>query len=229
MYTMGNTKNNLKSNKLFKTREVLYLVKDLPYFNINDLKGATDKEYYLKIILSRLEKRNKIIRLKKGIYVSAEFIDMAEKKGFKDKYIEFIASAIYSPAYLSLEYVLAKYNALTESPVNFTCVSKNKTAKFSNGFGNFIYHNIKPTLFTGFNLVKKNNLIIYEAAKTKALFDYIYLRKNQIVDKRSIDELRINTEVFNNKDKKELIKYIKLDNSKKIKEIFNYIFPNLCI
>ncbi|MFH1610265.1 MAG: hypothetical protein ABIA91_00030, partial [Patescibacteria group bacterium] len=196
---MRNDKNKPRLDNLPKTRKVLGLTKNLPYFNIDDLKGVF-KEYYLKIILSRLEDRGKVIRLKKGFYVSEEYINIIERKNFKDSYLEFITGVIYSPSYLSLEYVLAKYNALTESPVNFTCVSKNKTTRFDNKFGNFIYHNIKPALFIGFNVIKTNNLIIYEATKAKALFDYIYLRKNQIVDKRSIDELRINVDVFNKKD-----------------------------
>jgi len=223
---MRNDVKNIELNRKPQTAEVLAVVVDLPYFNIDNLNNLAIKKSYLKIILSRLTKQGKIIRLKKGFYVASALIDELQKKGFFDNYLEFLGSIIYSPSYLSLEYVLAKHNVLTESPVNFTNISRNKTAIFSNQFGNFVYHKIKEDLFIGFEIVKKNNLIIYQATKAKAFFDYIYLRKNLIVDEKSIKELRINLDVFSNKDKQELKKYIKIEGSTKIKDIFNRI---LCI
>ena len=214
-------RNNKKKSK---TEEILSLIKEFPYFKIENLKGLTDKESYLKIFLSRFEKKEKVFRLKKGLYVSRNFIDKIEKKGEFSSYLEFLANILYSPSYLSLEYVLNKFNALTEAPFNFTSISRKKTAHFSNKFGNFFYHKIKAQLFCGFEIKKKGNFTICEATKAKALFDFLYLRKNSILDKKAIEELRINIEVFNNKDKKEIEKYIKLEGTKKLKNIFNWLF-----
>lgn len=207
-----------------KTKEIISLIKGLPYFRIENLKGLVKKESYLKIFLSRLEKRGKIFRLKKGFYVAKDFVNEIEKRGEISFYLEFLANLLYSPSYLSSEYVLDKYNALTEASRNFTSVSNKKTANFSNKFGNFFYYKVKKDLFSGFKAEKRGEFSIYEAAKTKALFDFLYLRKNLILDKKAVKELRINTEVFNEKDKEELKKYLEIEGSKKLKKIFNWLF-----
>ncbi|MEK7167169.1 MAG: hypothetical protein AAB732_02060, partial [Patescibacteria group bacterium] len=110
-------RNNTKESK---TEEILSLIKGFPYFNIENLKGLIKKESYLKILLSRFKKREEVFRLKKGLYVSRNFIDKIEKRGEFSSYLEFLANFLYSPSYLSLEYVLNKFNALTEAPFNFT-------------------------------------------------------------------------------------------------------------
>jgi len=207
-----------------KTEEIISLVKNLPYFRIEDLKELVKKESYLKIFLSRFEKRERIFRLKKGFYVSKDFIDEIEKKAELSFYLEFLANLLYSPSYLSFEYVLGKYNALTEAVKNFTSVSTKKTNSFSNKFGNFLNYKIKKELFCGFKIKKNGGFLICEATKAKALFDFLYLRKNLILDKKATKELRINIEIFNEKDKKELKKYIKIEGSEKLKKIFNWLF-----
>ncbi|PIZ00944.1 hypothetical protein COY61_01110 [bacterium (Candidatus Gribaldobacteria) CG_4_10_14_0_8_um_filter_33_9] len=207
-----------------KTEEIISLVKNLPYFRIEDLKELVKKESYLKIFLSRFEKRERIFRLKKGFYVSKDFIDEIEKKAELSFYLEFLANLLYSPSYLSFEYVLGKYNALTEAVKNFTSVSTKKTNSFSNKFGNFLNYKIKKELFCGFKIKKNGGFLICEATKAKALFDFLYLRKNLILDKKATKELRINIEIFNEKDKKEFKKYIKIEGSEKLKKIFNWLF-----
>jgi hypothetical protein len=63
-------------------------------------------------------------------------------------YKEFIASnLIYNPSYLSMEYVLFENNIITENVYNFTLVTTNKTAKFKNKFGNFVYKSLKESFF----------------------------------------------------------------------------------
>lgn len=196
----------------------------LPYFDIGAAGTLLNDKGYLRIVLSRYSNRGKIFRLKKGIYVAKEFIDNVQKKGQYTSYLEFIASAIYPDSYLSTEYVLQKHNALTESVTNFTLVSRNKTASFSNSLGKFIYHNIKPALFSGFELIKRDGFNIFEATKAKALFDHIYFRKRSLADRTAVEELRINKDVFDKKDIKEFKSYVELDGSKKMKEIFKTLF-----
>lgn len=215
---MGNRKTEPK------TEEVISLVKNLPYFRIENLKGLVKNESYLKIFLSRFEKKGRIFRLKKGFYASKDFIDEIEKKGKFSFYLEFLANFLYSPSYLSLEYVLDKYNALTETVKNFTSVSTKKTSNFSNKFGSFFYYKVKKELFQGFEIKKKGDFPIFEATKSKALFDFLYLRKNLILDKKMTKELRINTDVFDEKDRKELKKFIEIEGSKKLKKIFDWLF-----
>jgi len=214
---------NDKTNE-FRSRKVISVVEKLPYFSIESLKGIEKDKNYLKILLSRYSQRGVIIRLKKGLYVTKNFVSDIHAKGIFSSYLEFLANIIYSPSYLSLEYVLYKHNILTEVPVNFTLITTNKTAKFTNEVGNFFYHKIKDDLFAGFKIFEKGEFSIYEATKAKALFDTLYLRENLLVDKKAVEELRFNIENLNKKDKKEFEKYVALENSKKMKGIFNWLF-----
>lgn len=209
-------RNNMSKN-------VLGLIRDLPYFTVDDLKDVIGDKNYLRILLFRFLKGGKIIRLKKGMYVSKEFVEKIKNTNAYSDYLEFLASAIYEPAYLSLDYILYENNLLTEIPANFTLVSKNKTKFFGNNFGNFIYHSIKDELFCGFSVIRKDNFVIYKATKAKALFDFLYFRKNLIVNEEYFDELRLNLENFSAADKKEFLKYVNLEGSKKLKEASKYV------
>ena len=205
-----------------KIKKIISLAKKLPYFGLDDLASLENNKTYLKILFSRYEKSGKVIRLKRGLYVAKEYIDNIEKTGRVSSYQEFAANILYQPSYLSLDYVLYQYNLLTDIPNNFTLITKNKTAVFLNKFGNFLYHKVKDELFCGFEIIKEGDFTILKATKAKALFDYLYLRKNILTDKRAFEELRLNLDNLNQKDLKELKKYSKIDGSKKIKEILNY-------
>jgi len=213
----------MRNNKPPKIRTIISLVKELPYFSFDNLVNLERDRIYLKIIFSRYRKSGKILRLKKGIYVTKEYIDKTEKGNQFSAYLEFVAGIIYSPAYLSLDYVLYKHNLLTEIPRNFTAVTANKTAVFSNDLGNFFYHKIKDDLFRGFEPVKKEGYLIFEATKAKALFDYLYLRKNDIINRSSAEALRLNLEEFGKSDKKEFRGYVKREGSRRMKDIADYL------
>lgn len=213
---MGNEKNS-------KISRIMTLVKKLPYFSLEDFAGIEKDRHYLKILFSRYEKSGKIIRLKKGVYTTKEYVDEIEKRGEISNFVEFLANILYFPSYLSLEYVLYQHNLLTEIPKNFTSITLKKTNSFSNKFGNFFYHKIKKELFCGFEIAKEGDFIIYKATKAKALFDFLYLRKNEILNKESFKELRLNLGELKRKEKKELENFVKLEGSKKMREIFSFL------
>lgn len=214
----------MRNDKTPKTRKLISLIEKLPYFSLDNLSGVEENRTYLRILLSRYEKAGRLVRLKKGIYVASEYIDNAQKKGAFSFYTECISNILYKPSYLSTEYVLYKHSLLTECPNNFTSISTNKTMHFSNKLGNFFYHKVKDALFCGFEIIKENGLIVYKATKAKALFDFLYLRKNFLIDKKAFEELRLNLDNINKSDKKELQKYLDIEGSKQMKQIFSYLF-----
>ena len=209
-----------------KIEKIFALVKELPYFNLETLSLFEPNKTYLKILLSRYEKKNRVIRLKKGMYVSRDYLNEIEKKDLFSFYSEFVANILYEPSYLSLDYVLYQNNLLTEVPKNFTSITINKTTSFFNEIGNFLYHKVKDKLFCGFLILKEGNFNIFKATKAKALFDFLYLRKNEIVNEKSIEELRLNLENISKNELKELKKYIELEGSKKMREIYGIIKAN---
>jgi len=167
-------------------------------------------------------KVKKIIALKKGTYI---FKDFLEKEENKLAYLEFLANKIYQPSYLSREYVLAKYNILSESVFAFTSVSLKSSREFRNDIGLFLYSKIKKSLFCGFETLEYKNNFIQIATKAKALFDYLYFYKRKIkqVDKKQIDLLRLNLEEVKNRDWQEFEKYLEISKSKKLRKIFKYL------
>jgi len=207
-----------------KIKNIIQKTKNLPYFTLDDLSCLEKNHHYLKVLLSRYYKKGDIKKLKKGIYVNLEYIDKIKKNNLFSDYLEFISNVIYPSSYLSLDYVLYEYNIITEIPQNYTLVSINKTSNISNDFGNFIYHKIKDNLFCGFDLIKKNNFNILKATKVKALFDFLYFRKNILNDITQIEELRLNLESFTKKEKKEIEEYIILAKNKKMIKIFKTLW-----
>ncbi len=207
-----------------KHDDLIRLVSRLPYFEIGALKGLGHNETYVRIALARWTKRGTLVRLKKGLYVTRTYLNEIERKGSLSVYLEFLASALYEPAYLSLEYVLHQHNALTEAAVAYTMISTRKTARFTNALGNFIYRSIKKEFFNGFTCVIRDGFPVYAASKAKALFDYLYLRKALIADEKATEELRINTNVFTKNDRKELTTYVTRAQSARLERIVQELF-----
>ncbi|MDP2600829.1 MAG: hypothetical protein Q8P84_08890 [Deltaproteobacteria bacterium] len=104
--------------------------------------------------------------------------------------------------YLSLEYVLQKYNLLTEATFAFTSITPKTTRRYTNALGAFYYHSVKKDLFFGFEPKHYGKNVIYEASLAKALFDYIYLRMTDLDSDKIIDELRLNWRNLKDKDLK---------------------------
>jgi len=63
------------------SKKTISVAEKLPYFTIESLKSMEKDKNYLKIFLSRYSKKGKIITLKRGLYVSKDFIDEAHTKG----------------------------------------------------------------------------------------------------------------------------------------------------
>lgn len=206
-----------------KIKDIMRLASKLPYFTLDDILPVESNRGYLKVIFSRYSKLGKLIRLKKGFYMTRDYAEDLEKKGKISIFAEFISNIVYNPSYLSLEYVLYENNILTEIPVNFTLITLNKTKKFKNKFGNFFYHKIKKNLFCGFNTIHNNGFMTRKATKAKALFDFLYLRKNLITNIESFEELRLNLDNLNTDDLEEFEKYLKIERSRKMAEIFNFL------
>lgn len=210
-------------NKNNRSQQIIDLASELPVFSAADFATIGEKQGYLNIVLSRQVKRGTMLHLRKNLYVAKSYLNNAERRGVFSDYVEFIANQLYPPSYLSLDYVLHEHNMLTEIPRNITSVGLRKTDRFSNELGNFIYHNLKEELYFGFEVIKKGDFSILKATKAKALFDFLYFRKRLLVDKRAVEELRLNLDQFTKKDFKELEQYVRKEKSLRMKEILNWL------
>lgn len=216
----------MRNKENSKISRIIAVAKQLPIFTLDDLATVETDKHYLRVVLSRYVKSGVVRRLKKGLYVATGYIDHIEKSGRTGVYAEFLAGVLYEPSYLSLEYVMQRHGLITESPVVVTAVTRKKTAVFSTPFGTYRYHTMKPALFTGFTSKRDGDYIIFRASAAKALFDFLYFRKNHLATDGAISELRINLHALKERDKLELKRYIKLEGSVRMKNIFTSLWKN---
>jgi predicted transcriptional regulator of viral defense system len=205
------------------SKKVEKAVKNMPFFRIENLLTINDNKKYLRILLSRMSQAGEIIRIKKGVYVSAKYINEIKIKGADNEYLEYIGCQIYEPSYLSAEYILSGYGVLPESVYGFSLVSLNKTNTIKNDLGAFSYYHVREELFGGYEIKKTDGFLIRKASLAKALFDFLYFRKNVIIDFANFNELRLNLDNIKNKDMSEFKKYIKIEGSKKMNDIYNWL------
>jgi predicted transcriptional regulator of viral defense system len=206
-----------------KPKEILSKLARMPYFTIGGLSVFNFKATYLRVFLSRLEKRGDIIRIKRGFYVSRAYCAAVKNRGKWTQYLEFLAAKAYSPAYLSLDYVLYKHNLLTEAPVNFTLATANKTAVYKNALGLFSYHKIKEPLFCGYKTAAEGGFPVHCASKAKALFDFIYLRRKLLANESAFKALRLNLALLSKADIAEFKKYSVISKTAKMSAAADWI------
>ncbi|MBD3238252.1 MAG: hypothetical protein GF332_01250 [Candidatus Moranbacteria bacterium] len=202
---------------------------NLIYFNINTLlalnKTASKKS--LELSIYHWLKNGELISLKKGFYIT--------KKNYlkyyqNPKYSEFLAGIIKYPSYLSLDYVLSKYNILTQGTYGITSISLKTGSIVKNKINTFVYRNIKKSMYWGFNKKYFLNYEFFEASKEKALLDYLYYKKRKLgvnFNKRNLVlDFRLNLENFTKKDFDKLNFMAHKTNSPKLLKIIKNITKN---
>ena len=152
-----------------------------------------------KYFLETYTKQGLFIRLKKGIY--------ALKRKYPNE--EVIANTLYKPSYISLEYALAVYGIIPESPYTITSVTTKATASFVALGREFSYTKIKKMAFTGYVPKKAGDRTYFIADPEKAVADYMYfvaLGKRSPNDRMTIGRL----------NRKKIERYAKLYNRPKL-------------
>lgn len=197
-------------------------ISNLLLLNKNILRSFEPNEELLAANIKYWLKSGDFIVVKKGVYLLK---DRYEKEQAKDLYLEYIANQLIQPSYISADYVLAKYQLLSE-PVNaITSVTVKSTREINSLVGAFRYYTVQKNLFRDYQIKYFYNSPVLEAEKSKAMFDYLYLRfvRSKAVDKKDIENLRLNWENFSQNDFKKAYSYLSLTNNKNIKETFEVI------
>lgn len=150
--------------------EVISRAQSFAVFGDDLFAGREGKYPSRRIQLSRWAKQGKIIRLKRGLYTLPEEYRKAPLS------LRWLANRLYSPSYLSLEYMMSWYDMIPERVTTITSVTILKTATFNNPLGRFAYRTLKKDLFFGFEEIKDEfDAPVLVARPEKALLDYIYL------------------------------------------------------
>ena len=162
-------------------REFESQVKQLPLFNLNDIRKI-DPGFYRQQ-LTDWQQRGFIQPVANGYYMLA---DREVNEGF----LFMAANQIYSPSYVSLESALAYEQVIPESVLGVTSVSARNTRRFDSPWGQFIYRRVKPLYMFGYRVVDTHsNQKFLVATPEKAVLDYLYLNTHiQTLD--DFDSLR---------------------------------------
>ncbi len=96
--------------------------------------------------LTRWSRRGLLIKLRQGWYA---FPEMLRRPDFS----RYVACRIYRPSYISLHTALSIYGMIPEAVTDITSVTTLKTAHFENGFGQYFYQNLKPSMYFGYKPV----------------------------------------------------------------------------
>lgn len=159
-------------------------------------------------VITRLLRSGDLIRVKKGLYVFGEF--------YRRRLIslEVLANQIYGPSYLSREYALQYHGLIPEGVNEITSMTTKRNKYFNTPLGHFSYQHLAVQKFyigVSFKRFSAHHSALI-ATPEKALADYIYARKENIVDPHElanvlIDDYRIDEERLT-KIKIELIQHI---------------------
>ena len=202
--------------------KLLKISQKLLVFNKSALRVLEKNPNALSANIGYWIKQKKIIGLKNGWYVLADKYRQATDK---DGYLAYIANQLLKPSYLSAEYVLAKYQILSE-PVNaLTSITTKSGREIINDLGAFRYYSLVPRLFFDYNIKYYQGAPIFEAEKAKALFDFLYLRflSRKPVNASALANLRFNWENISAADFKKAQEYLKLVKSQRLLSLFSMI------
>lgn len=203
---------NLNLRKLAPTEE----------FDYNFIKSSLSVYKNPRVKINELLKQQKIIRVKKGLYVFGA--ELAERPYLK----ETLANLIYGPSYISLEYALAFYGLIPEKVEVVTSITNKRNKDFDTPVGRFTYRFLNPSLYSfGITLHKIDNFhSVLIATKEKALADLLYFNNNFeteiLLEEFLLKNLRIEKDALSNFNLQKIKTLAKLYGFK-IKPFYNLI------
>ena len=157
--------------------------------------------------ISRLVRQGQLIRLKRGLYISAHGADDALMRCKA-------ANRIYGPSYVSFVYALRWYGLIPEHVEHITSATFNRGRKkrFDTPVGSFFYQDIPAQAYPlgmGFTGDKHRRFLI--ASPEKALCDELYrisgIRSIKGVETLLFQNLRLDPDEFSRLDRRTLIDF----------------------
>lgn len=134
---------------------------DRPIFRMNDLRKLFPDEANLKVTVKRMLDAGVIFPVARGIFtLKTRNLD-----------IERVSTQLYYPSYISFESALSKYGVINQGIYGLTLATTRHSKKMTLAGVECEYSQLKPSVFTGFELVNGT----YLARPEKACLDLLYL------------------------------------------------------
>ncbi|RKX81049.1 MAG: hypothetical protein DRP57_12345 [Spirochaetes bacterium] len=204
-------------------------LRKLSYFEVSEVAQLLMIENsQASQVLSRWVKSGRVVRVKRGRYVSYE--GYLSNRNELD-YVGMIASIVQPSSYLSREYVLQKHGVLSEASYLITSMTSKNTQSVTNVMGTFESRHIKASLYGGYYESVVGGVTVREASLAKALFDYLYLRRGAwLLEKKSYDlaeDMRLNLDDWDEDKKRELEQWVEKAESKKMSKVLANLRENI--
>ncbi len=167
----------------------------------------------------RMKRDGEVIPLTRGIYETDK-----TAKG------HWLAGAIFGPSYLSFDYALSFYGLIPEAVYSYTCATfeKRKAKTYENAFGRFSYHDVPSEVYPyGIEIREENGYAYWIASPEKALCDKLYRMPPVTgiaeVKKLLFEDLRIDTEAFEQLNVQEMIEIGERYHASNLKYLIQYL------
>ena len=157
-----------------KWEDFIKIAGKLPIVNKKLFLPGASSVNAVEVQFSRWQKTGKLIQLKRGMYL------LAEPYRKIDLFEPYVASALISPSYISLEKALEYHDLIPEGVSVYTSVTTKRQGKFITKVGVYDYRHIKSSLFWGYKTVCMNKQTAFIASPEKALLDFFYLKKIRV-------------------------------------------------
>lgn len=168
--------------------------KKIRIFSPEEFRRVFGVSLYAAQEFIKSHKADLFVKLRNGLYALRSDLPVETQ----------IANRLYSPSYLSLEYVLAHYRMIPETVYSVTSVTTRTTRTFTAEGRSYEYSRIKRKAFTGYRNLKTDAGVVLIAEPEKALADYLYFVDLKL--KPLNERLRLKGKV----NQKMVIRYAKL-------------------
>jgi len=156
--------------KIFQDKRTVFRLSDIA------MLFPEEKHLYLSDRLSYYVKTKRLLNIRKGIYVKPDFNPLE------------LANRLYTPSYISLEFVLQQAGILFQYDTRITCVSYLSRTLEIEGYS-YVYRKIRKEIImdsAGIVLSPDN---INTATPERAFLDLLYLNKDFYFDNtQSLDK-----------------------------------------
>lgn len=172
-----------------KFEELLKLVGEEPLFSSSllDVVGISQKQARLQLV--RWVKGEKLIQLRRGLYVPNPPFRKIEPHPF------LLANRLQKASYVSLQSALAHYGMIPEYVPVVTSVTTGRPEEMRTALGAFTFRHLNVSIFRGFtSQTVAPGQVAFVSTPEKALLDLIHLTPGG--DRQSyLDELRLQNEI----------------------------------
>lgn len=153
-----------------KYQELVHHFKAQKYFSLNQIR-LYEPDFLVQNIYNRID-QGYLKQITKWWYC---FNDST----FDESTVHTIATTIYTPAYISMESGLRRYDLIPEWVPMITWITTKKTQYLETSLGNWKWYHIHPKHFWGYALVKSSWWGSFRIAEPeKVLCDFFYLKSH---------------------------------------------------